>query len=139
MRHVRSAVDSNVLLDVFGPSPKFGPGSRITLDRALGQGALVACEVVWAEVRAHFPDQGRFERAMALLGVEFDSCEAATASVAGESFRAYRAGGGMRTVLVPDFLVAAHASRQADRLITRDRGFLRSAFSGLVVLDPTEA
>jgi predicted nucleic acid-binding protein len=40
--------------------------------------------------------------------------------------------------MVPDYLVAAHARLQADRLITRDRGFLSQAFAGLKVLDPTD-
>jgi predicted nucleic acid-binding protein len=45
--------------------------------------------------------------------------------------------GGSRQRLVPDFLVAAHAAAHADRLLSRDRGFFRSYFSQLVVLDPT--
>ncbi len=74
---------------------------------------------------------------MRALEIEFDPCDESTSSLAGEAWRAYRQERGTRSTLVPDFLVAAHARTRADRLLTRDRGFLRRAFSGLKILDPT--
>ena len=138
MTRVRSAVDSSVLLDVFSRS-QHEPASAAALRRAIKEGALIACDVVWAEARASFEKSVDFERAMDRLGVLFDPCDVQTANAAGEIWRDYRTSGGARSSLVPDFLVAAHAQLRADRLITRDRGFLRRAFSGLTVLDPTEA
>jgi predicted nucleic acid-binding protein len=77
---VRSAVDSSVLLDVFSRSERFFETSQAALRRALMEGSLLACEVVWAEVRAHFPAQKEFNEALATLGVFFDSLDEQCAS-----------------------------------------------------------
>ena len=47
-------MDTSVLLDVLGADARFGPSSREALRRAYDGGAIAACDVVWAEVRAHF-------------------------------------------------------------------------------------
>ena len=59
------------------------------------------------------------------------------ATRAGVAWREYRRAGGPRERVIADFLVGAHAVEQADRLLTRDRGFHRLAFAGLVILDPS--
>jgi hypothetical protein len=77
------------------------------------------------------------EGAMGRLGVELSSVSAPAALGAGSAWRAYRERGGRTTRLVADFLIGAHALSQADRLLTRDRGFYRSYFGRLPVLDPS--
>ena len=134
---MRSAVDSSVLFDFLIASPEHGPGSRGALEKALAEGALIACDVVWAEVRAHFSSEAPFAEAMSAFGVSFDPCDAETAAAAGGAWREYRGRGGSRERLIPDFLVAAHAATRCDRLITRDRGFARRYFPRLVIVDPS--
>ncbi len=132
-----TAVDTSVLVDVFDANAEFGPGSARTLRRCLAEGALVACDAVWAEIAAHFGKGQDASEAMAKLRVEFSPVEMPSASTAGEGWRAYRKAGGTRERLVADFLIGAHALTQADRLLTRDRGFYRHYFSDLQVLDPS--
>ncbi|MGA7872256.1 MAG: type II toxin-antitoxin system VapC family toxin [Candidatus Binatus sp.] len=132
-----TAVDTNVLLDVFGADPKFAPASSEALRECLRQGALVASELVWAETATVFGDAGRFREAMKKLPAAFSPMTEAAATRAAQAWRRYRAGGGRRDRIAADFLIGAHALVTADRLLTRDRGFYRRYFSGLRVVDPT--
>jgi hypothetical protein len=45
---VITAVDTNVLLDVFTKDAVFGGRSASALRRCIAEGSLVACDVVWA-------------------------------------------------------------------------------------------
>ena len=132
-----TAVDTNVLLDVFGADPKFASASAEALRRCLREGGLVASEVVWAETATVFADAGRFREAMNMLAASFSPLTEEAAIKAAEAWRRYRAGGGPRNRIAADFLIGGHALVTADRLLTRDRGFYHRYFAGLQVLDPT--
>lgn len=131
-----TAVDTNVLLDVLTADPRFGNASRGALARCIQEGSLVACEVVWAEIAAAFPTRKAFDRSMETMGLAFEALDEPAAASAGLSWRRYRAAGGSRRRILADFLIGAHADLHADRLLTRDRGFYRSYFSRLTVLEP---
>lgn len=131
-----TSVDTSVLLDVFSADQVFGPRSSEALRRCLREGRVTACEVVWAELGAFFPAGDAVRDAMRRLGVEFDALSVDAAMHAGASWRKYRERGGSRDRVIADFLVGAHASAQAERLLTRDRGFYRTYFARLRLIDP---
>ncbi len=131
-----TAVDTNILLDVFGADPTHGVRSRAALRRALSEGGLIACEVVFAEVAASFPSAVSAAEAMDGLDVAFSPLDRAAALTAGEAWKAYRGRGGRKERVIADFLIGAHALASADRLLTRDRGYYRTGFRRLRLIDP---
>lgn len=105
---------------------------------AYDAGALLACDVVWAELRAHFPTPEAFREAFALLGIQFGPISSQAAEMAGSLWRESRRGArAPRQRVIADFLIGAHALLQADALLTRDRGFYRTYFRELRLIDPT--
>jgi len=134
---VITAVDTNVLSDVIVTGAEWSSVSQAALRRVQSDGRLIVGEVVWAELVPLFDSSSAMALAMRDVGVDLIPMEEEAASLAGQIWAEYREGGGPRTRLVADFLVGAHASVQADRLLTRDRGFYRDYFTSLRVIDPT--
>jgi predicted nucleic acid-binding protein len=136
---VITAVDTSVLVDVLARDPLFAERSLAAIQACLATGTLIASDVVWAEVAAGLGSASSVGAVMAAIPVAFSPVAPAAAERAGKAWAFYRRGGGQRDRIIADFLIGAHAFLQADRLLTRDAGFQRSAFGGLVILDPSAA
>jgi len=128
------AVDTSVLLAIFKGEAD-GERWLETLQSAAEAAALVISSVVMAEVRSFFLSDDACRDALRSLDLKHKPLTDEAALLAGRIFRDYRAQGGPRTTILPDFLVAAHAAVEAGSLATMDRGYLRTYFPGIRLLE----
>lgn len=130
-----SALDTNILLDILRPNPAFAERSAALVERGAAEGPLILGEIVHAELSAHFARYEDLDRFLGELGIRVEPTNRHASFLAGRAWRQYRTAGGPRDRIISDFLVGAHAQAQAGRLLSRDRGFYRSYFPELLVIE----
>ena len=123
---MKTAVDTNVFFTLWSREP--GAGEMIALlGQARSQGGVVVCGAVYAELLAHLKASAVFVDDFLLqtgIAVEFDLDEKIWRDVA-RAYAAYaqrrrRSGSTQAKRLLVDFLIGAHATHRADRLLTLD-------------------
>jgi hypothetical protein len=134
-----TAIDTNILLDILIPNGDFCDASAEALEKAASGGSLVICDIVYAELCVHFENQRDCDAFLDANQIRVQSLSRDSHFRASRAWRNYRRQGGKRTRILADFLIGAHAEKQATRLLTRDRGFYRELFPSLRVHDPSGA
>jgi predicted nucleic acid-binding protein len=134
---VITAIDTNVIWALWSNEPVAAEMAAV-LARSRGEGGMVVCGPVYAELLAYpritqaFVDE--FLRETRVVG-EFDLGEQVWRE-AGARFAVYcqrrrKSRGGTPKRLLVDFLVGAHALTRADRLLTLDPARYRADFPEL--------
>ncbi|MBI3540712.1 MAG: hypothetical protein HY073_00975 [Deltaproteobacteria bacterium] len=72
---IRTAVDSSVLLDVFSADPVYGEVSLKVLQKCWREGVLIACDIVWAEIRPRFDSDEALLKVTEKIGLCFEPLE----------------------------------------------------------------
>ena len=137
---MRTAIDTNIISALWSDSPVISQVTAL-LGRVANEGALAVCGPVYAELVAHPKVTHQFvDQFLAATRVEVDFAfdEAVwreTASrFADYARRRRKSAGGEPRRLVVDFLIGAHASLQADRLLTFDPHFYAKDFPKLSLI-----
>ena len=127
-------VDTNVLLDVFLPDPKWGKKSKIRLEQSFNQGSLIINEIIYSELAPQFSSKTLLDDVLKTLSIRIVSLDLMVAYHAGQIWKNYRKEGGGRNRILADFLIGAHAEIEAEQFLTRDRGFYKKYFSDINVI-----
>ena len=128
-----TALDTNVLLDLFVANAPNHEESHQALLAARASGDLVICDIVYAELAPHFGDRQTLDSALYELRVQRSPVNSDIAWQARLRWMRYRQAGGPRTRILADFLIGAHALASADSFLTRDSGFFRTYFPELAL------
>jgi predicted nucleic acid-binding protein len=135
---MRTAVDANIILDILTGSPRDIQRAESAMLAAKEAGETVICAVAYAEISAQFKSKDRADDFFALLSCRVESIEQDTAFLAGQFFDQYKKRGGKRNRILADFLIAAHAQLNADRILTRDARFFGPNFPHLKAVSPAD-
>ena len=126
-----TSVDTSVLLDVFISDAPHHAQSQEWLTYAYDRGAILVCDVVYAELVPAFGDRSSLDGALREINATISPIDTAMAYEAGLRWSRYRQAGGPRGRIISDFLIGAHAVVSADTFLTRDRGFYATYFPEL--------
>jgi predicted nucleic acid-binding protein len=132
-------VDTNVLLDVVTNNSEWADWSLRQLDKWSLNTRLVANPVIYAELSIGFQRIDEVEAFLEETGVEIEEISRRALFLAGKAFREYRARGGFKTGVLPDFFIGAHAVAEGIGLLTRDARRYRSYFPTNMLITPGDA
>jgi predicted nucleic acid-binding protein len=129
-------VDTNVLLDIATDDSGWANWSLQQLDAAAIRGPVLINAVVYAEFSVGYLRIEEVDKVLADGGLELAEIPRAALFLAGKVFQRYRAQGGTRTGVLPDFFIGAHAAVADLPLLTRDPRRYRTYFSDITLIAP---
>lgn len=156
---MKTAVDTNIILDILIPGEPFSASSKKLLDRYLSKGKLILCEVVLAELAAQFPTEQELKLFLSETWMRLEYSNEKSLYIAGTRWAHYAKKGikdrftcgqcghifeaacpqcsvviTKRLHVLADFQIGAHALVKADCLLSRDLGIYKTYFSDLKVV-----
>lgn len=129
-------VDSNVLIDLLAPDPKWESWSIAALQKQSALGDLLINEIIYSEISARYESHAAVDIVVEELGVRFQRTSTEALYKAGRVFSAYRKRGGTRTSLLPDFFIGAHAAVVGIPILTRDVRRYQAYFPDVALIAP---
>jgi len=129
-------VDTNVLLDLVTDDPIWAEWSQLQLRAGAATDVLAVNEIVFAELSVRYAVIEQVETMLARVRATFLPTPPPALFIAGKAFQRYRAAGGIRTGVLPDFFLGAHAEVTGSLLLTRDMSRYRTYFPSVELISP---
>ena len=133
-------IDSNVLIDLFGPEQHWYEWSARAAENADATDQLAVNMISVAEVAPRLGSLARFLENIELLNAQLLDVTPEAAFAAGRAFSAYRERrrkyGASDVNVLPDFLIGGHAQAIGATILTRDPRFYRSYFPEVPLITP---
>ena len=132
-------VDSNVLLDVVTDGEAWADWSQEQLEQAASAGPLIINDVIYAEISTRYSTVEDVDAMLRNLDIRVATIPRPALFLAGKAYLRYRAIGGVRTGVLSDFFIGAHAAVEQRPLLTRDARRYRTYFPTVELITPSES
>lgn len=129
-------IDTNVLLDLVTDDPVWADWSLAQLETASLAGPLLINDIVYAELAVRYDRIEDLDAFVEAAELTIAPMPGAALFLAGKAFTQYRRAGGIRTGVLPDFLIGAQSAVQRLPLLTRDVGRYRAYFPTVELISP---
>lgn len=129
-------VDTNVLLDVVLADPRWTTWSLKALEAAQARDTLAVNAVIYSELSIAFKRIEELEQVITEAGLTVEPIPREALFLAGKAFMNYRKRQGVKTNVLPDFFIGAHAAVTDSAILTRDIGRYRAYFPRVPLIRP---
>jgi predicted nucleic acid-binding protein len=129
-------LDSNGILDVWNLDPVWHVWSRDQMRRLSLLHELAINSIIYGEISVSFATSTALDEKLADLGVIVVGIPRRAAFLAGKAYAQYRRQGGMKTNVMPDFFIGAHAAVLGCQLLTRDTRRYSTYFPSVRLISP---
>ena len=130
-------VDANVLLDVVNNDADWADWSARQLRSQSQVHELVINPVIYTELSMAYADLDDVDRVVDRMRLRFTEIPKPALFVAGKAFLKYRHAGGLRSSVLPDFFIGAHAAVLDCAILTRDERRYRTYYPRVALITPT--
>jgi predicted nucleic acid-binding protein len=129
-------VDTNVLLDVVLDDRRWSTWSLKALEAAHARDTLAVNVVIYSELSIAFARIEELEQVLTEGGLAVEPIPREALFLAGKAFMKYRKRQGVKTNVLPDFFIGAHAAVTDSAILTRDVGRYRAYFPTVTLVTP---
>lgn len=129
-------VDSNVLIYALNPNSHFFPWASEKLLERRKAGKLLIDQMTYAEVSVGYLNTITLDATLSRLQIEIEPASKQALFNAARAHQKYKARGGTKTNVLPDFLIGANATDKNMPLLTRDINRFRTYFPTLQLIAP---
>lgn len=128
-------VDANVIIDVITDDPGWANWSQQQLETHDTAG-LVINPVIYAEICVGFSSYSSVDALIKQFSLAYQEVPRQGLFKASKAFSAYKARGGTRTFVLPDFFVGGHAEATGMSVLTHDTARFRTYFPSVRLICP---
>jgi predicted nucleic acid-binding protein len=129
-------VDSNVILDVWDPDPVWHAWSERQLQNQSLLHELRINPLIYSEISVSFANISGLDKKLEELEISVLNLPRRAAFLAGKAYLQYRRQGGVKSNVLVDFFIGAHAAVLGCPLLTRDTRCYAAYFPTVPLIAP---